>query len=205
MDRIIMTTRVSLLHRMIDAFRAAFRVREVSLHLVATRPQRWALGLTGVLPAPLWSQSFGFIAAFATALGCFGVCAPPALADTYGVRHFATPSGNISCIIDNEWPKPSVRCDLNEAGFTPPPRPSTDCHGVWGRSVTMTIGENPAFHCISDWAGGENLFVLKYGDDTKVGPFQCSSRVDGITCVDTTTTTTGRGFRLARQSYEFLR
>lgn len=196
-----MTTRVSLLHRMVDAVRAAPRVREVSLHLVATGPQYRALRLSTVLPAPPWSRSFSFIAALATALGCFGVCAPPALADTYDVRHFATQSGNISCIIDNEWPKPSVRCDLKEATFTPPPRPSADCHGLWGRSVTMTIGENPAFHCISDWAGDENLFVLKDGDDTKVGLFQCSSRADGITCVDATT---GRGFRLAQQSYEFI-
>ncbi|WP_232785281.1 DUF6636 domain-containing protein [Mycobacteroides chelonae] len=196
-----MTTRVSLLHRIVDAVLAALRVREVSLHAVATRPQRWVLGPAKAFPAPL-SRVFSFFAVTATALVCFGTGSPPALADTYGVRHFTTPSGNIFCIIVNEWPKPSVRCDLNEATFTPPPRPSTDCHGVWGRSVTMTIGESPAFHCISDWAGGENLFVLKYGDDTKVGPFQCSSRVDGITCVDTTT---GRGFRLARQSYEFLR
>ncbi|MFA4082787.1 DUF6636 domain-containing protein [Mycobacteroides salmoniphilum] len=149
----------------------------------------------------LLSRTFSFIAAAATVLACFGFAAPAALADTYGVRHFTAPSGNISCVIDNEWPKPYVRCDLHEARFTPPPRPSTDCYGVWGRSVTMTIGEDPAFHCTSDSAGGENLFVLKYGDDTKVGPFQCSSRNGGITCVDTTTS---RGFRLARQSYEFL-
>ncbi len=195
MDRISTTMRVSLLHRIVDAVLAAFRVQEVSLHLVATRPQRWAL-------LPPLSRVFSFFVVMTIVLGCFGVRVPPALADTYGVRHFTTPSGNTFCIIVNEWPKPSVRCDLKEATFTPPPRPSADCHGVWGRSVTMTIGEDPAFHCISDWAGGENLFVLKYGDDTKVGPFQCSSRVDGITCVDTTT---GRGFRLARQSYEFLR
>ncbi len=196
-----MTTRVALLHRMVDAVRVAFRVREVSLYPVATRPQRWALGLTRVLLSPL-SRVFSFFVVMAIVLVCFGTGSAPALADTYGVRHFTTPSGNTFCIIVNEWPKPSVRCDLKEATFTPPPRPSADCHGAWGRSVTMTIGEDPAFHCISDWAGGENLFVLKYGDDTKVGPFRCSSRVDGITCVDTTT---GRGFRLARQSYEFLR
>ncbi|TDZ80952.1 DUF6636 domain-containing protein [Mycobacteroides salmoniphilum] len=94
-----------------------------------------------------------------------------------------------------------VRCDLNDATFTPPPRPTRDCYGSWRRSVTMALGESPAFHCISDWAGGENLFVLKYGDDTKVGPFQCSSREDGLTCLDTTTS---RGLRLAQQSYEFL-
>lgn len=129
MDRISITMRVALLHRMVDAVRVAFRVREVSLYPVATRPQRWALGPAEAFPAPL-SRVSSFVAVMATALMCFEVRVPPALADTYGVRHFTTPSGNISCIIDNEWPKPYVRCDLNEATFTPPPRPSTDCHGV---------------------------------------------------------------------------
>ncbi|WP_332835757.1 DUF6636 domain-containing protein [Mycobacteroides franklinii] len=195
-----MDTRVPLLHSLIDVARIPFRVREVPHHPVTTGPRRWALGPAGVFPAPL-SRAWVFVAVIATALVSFGLASPLVLAETYGVRHFGTPSGNIFCTIDNEWPKPSVRCDLNKATFTPPPRPTTDCYGVWGRSVTMTIGENPAFRCISDSAGGENLFVLKYGDDTKVGPFQCSSRNDGITCVDTTSS---RGFRLAQQSYEFL-
>lgn len=195
-----MVIRVPLLHSLIDAFRLAFRVREVQHLLVTTRPRRWALGPAGVFPL-LLSHICTLVTVIATVLACFGFTVPAALADTYGVRHFTTPSGNIFCIIDNEWPRPYMRCDLNDATFTPPPRPTKDCYGTWGRSVTMTIGESPAFHCISDWAGGENLFVLRYGDDTKVGPFQCSSREGGLTCVDTTTS---RGFRLARQSYEFL-
>ncbi|WP_330359282.1 DUF6636 domain-containing protein [Mycobacteroides franklinii] len=147
------------------------------------------------------SQLSSFIAAIGAVLVCLGIAAPPALADTYGVRHFTTPSRNIYCVIDNDWPRPYVRCDLNDATFAPPPRPTKDCHGAWGRSVTMNIGEIPAFHCISDSAGGENLFVLKYGDETEVGPFQCSSREVGLICVDTSTS---RGFRLAQQSYEFF-
>lgn len=196
----MMVIRVPLLHSLIDVFRLAFRVQVVQHLLVTIRPRRRALGSAVGFSAPL-SRVCALVAVIATVLVCFGFTVSVALADTYGVKHFTTPSGNVFCIVDNEWPKPYVRCDLNDASFSPPPRPAKDCYGRWGRSVTMTIGESPAFHCISDWAGGENLFVLKYGDDTKVGPFQCSSRESGLTCIDATT---GRGFRLARQYYEFL-
>ena len=65
-------------------------------------------------------------------------------------RHFASPSGNIACVItssgDSELVERGVRCDIDKRDWSPPPRPA-GCeldygHGVvarcWGgSSVTL--------------------------------------------------------------------
>jgi hypothetical protein len=131
------------------------------------------------------------------------VCAAPAQAETYAVSNSTTPSGNIACSINNQWPKPWVRCDLDETTFVPPPRPTDgSCHrGPRGKSVTLTLGEGAVFRCISDLVREQDDLVLRYGDGTKAGPFDCTSPESGMRCVDTTA---GQGFRIARKSHGFF-
>jgi hypothetical protein len=123
----------------------------------------------------------------------------PADADTYAVGDFASPSGNIACAISNNWPTPSVRCDVKDITFAPPPRPA-DCNGAWAHSADLSLGGMPHFRCISD-SEDYTAFTLPYGSHTAVGPFDCASGQDGVRCVDTTT---NRGFRLSRDSYDFF-
>ncbi|MGV0634823.1 DUF6636 domain-containing protein [Mycolicibacillus trivialis] len=133
------------------------------------------------------------------ALGVFN--AVPAQAGPYSTD-FTSPSGNINCAI---WESghdiaPHVRCDLKERTFAPPPRPTDCAMGPWAKSVTLKRGEPAELRCISDSVISADAVVLEYGREISAEGFDCRSRSDGITCTDATT---GNGFRLARDSYEF--
>ncbi|OBJ73072.1 DUF6636 domain-containing protein [Mycobacterium sp. 1274756.6] len=128
--------------------------------------------------------------------------AVPAQAGPYSTD-FTSPSGNIDCAI---WESghdiaPHVRCDLNERTFTAPPRPADCGMGPWAKSVTLERGKPAAFRCISDSVLSDDAVVLEYGEEISAEGFRCASSTDGITCTDTTT---GNGFRLARDSYAFF-
>ena len=65
----------------------------------------------------------------------------------------------------------------------------------------MNNGERPAFACVSDWIGDQNAPVLQYGEQTRRGNILCASHEDGLVCSNTST---GWGFRVAKESYSFL-
>lgn len=108
------------------------------------------------------------------------------LPDRSAPRHTATgleflsPSGNISCEIDNGYVGlHQVYCET----FSP------------ARSVTMSISGQlkrcSGQGCLSNPADGTP--TLAYGTWTESGPFRCASATDGVTC-----TASGRGFRISR-------
>jgi hypothetical protein len=93
---------------------------------------------------------------------------------------FLSPSGNISCEIDNGYVGlHQVYCQT----FSPP------------RSVTMfasgMLKKCSGDKCLGNPADGTP--TLAYGTWTESGPFRCLSATDGVTC-----TTSGRGFRISR-------
>jgi hypothetical protein len=132
------------------------------------------------------------------AAGLVGVClvAPQAHATSYQYNKFMTPSGNIGCYIDAS----GARCDIAEASFAPPPRPGA-CQGSYGRAVKISHTLPAQFICVSDFSSGSDWPVLQYGDDTSSNGFTCSSGQDGVTCKETSS---GKGFRLAKEGAEFF-
>lgn len=131
--------------------------------------------------------------------------APSAHAGPYG-DFFTSPSRNIDCVISaastaTPARPAAVRCDLRERTFTPPPRPPDCGMGPWAKSVRLARGAPPRFTCISDSTVSDEAVVLDYGRHLAAQGFDCLSGRDGIRCTDTTT---GRGFRLAADSYEFF-
>ena len=109
---------------------------------------------------------------------------------------FSSPSRNINCNIGAGSAEFAdfVRCDTYEYTYTPPPKPA-DCEFEWG----VAIGTE-GFLCVSDATnpGCE----LPYGSNLTFGSITCVSREDGVTCVDESQG--GRGFRVARASYELF-
>lgn len=93
---------------------------------------------------------------------------------------FLSPSGNISCEIDNGYiGLHQVYCET----FAPP------------EAVTMVVSgllkKCPGERCLSN--PGVNTPTLAYGSWTESGPFRCLSATSGVTC-----TASGRGFRISR-------
>ena len=125
------------------------------------------------------------------AVSATGLLAPPAaLADIVG---FTSPSGNIGCMLDDDF----VRCDIAERNWAPPPRPA-DCPDVtgYGQGIELQSTGSPRFVCAGDTALGGGP-ALPYGQSRSRGDISCSSEPSGMRCVNTD----GRGFTLSREDY----
>ena len=87
-----------------------------------------------------------------------------------------SPSGNIGCYIDPN----SVRCDIQERDWAPPPKPASCNENVgWGQGLTLSVGEPASFVCAGDTAltTGD---PLAFGDKIVAGPIECTSAESGI-------------------------
>ncbi|AGC63415.1 MULTISPECIES: DUF6636 domain-containing protein [Mycobacterium ulcerans group] len=130
-----------------------------------------------------------------TVVGAFaaGVLAPAtAHADIVG---FTSPSGNIGCMIDSS----SVRCDVRDRTWSPPPKPA-DCESMmnYGQGIVLTAGQPARFVCAGDTALGGGP-ALAYGDKITKGSLQCESETSGVTCRDIGD---GGGFSISRDGYQ---
>jgi hypothetical protein len=99
---------------------------------------------------------------------------------------FLSPSGNISCELDEAAP-PGTQGSAAVAycqSSSPPRSVSLDAYG----SITPCAGDS----CMGDPALGTP--TLAYGQTVRHGPFTCLSETDGITC----TAPSGRGFTISR-------
>ena len=120
--------------------------------------------------------------------------APPANRVVRDLDAFQLPSGNIECILMDDY----VGCEIGNRSWDPPPWPA-DCDGEWGDRVEMDAVDWPRFGCHGDTVRG-NWPVLGYGTTAVRGPFSCTSAKSGLTC----TRSDGRGFSLARGSYRIF-
>ena len=118
-------------------------------------------------------------------------------AGNHGPHYFETPSHNIGCYLDSK----SVRCDIREHDWSPPPEPQYCIKaGVdWGGGVAVGA-HRASFVCAGDTTlGGPGL--LGYGHSARRGPIFCVSRTVGITCRNADTS---HGFFLSRARYRLF-
>lgn len=116
---------------------------------------------------------------------------PPASQAPQDQVQFASPSGNIGCVLSSA----GARCDIAERSWEPPPKPES-CTGDWGQGLTVT-GDAPTFVCAGDSVLGSGE-KLAYGKTLQRGDYSCLSEKDGMRCQNTKS---GRGFVVARASY----
>ena len=127
-------------------------------------------------------------AAAVGAIGCLGL--PTAGADVVG---FTSPSGNIGCILADG----TVRCDVAERDWAPPPRPS-DCPDFtdYGQGITLGTTGRASFVCAGDTTLGSGP-GLPYGQFEAGGGVSCTSEPSGMRCSNSD----GHGFTISRQDY----
>nr|WP_228768855.1 DUF6636 domain-containing protein [Mycolicibacterium malmesburyense]CRL74114.1 hypothetical protein CPGR_02991 [Mycolicibacterium malmesburyense] len=114
---------------------------------------------------------------------------------------FHSPTGNIGCQISPT----SVRCDIDQRTWSPPPRPA-DCTLDYGQGISIATGGSAQFVCAGDTArvlppyGGAGE-PLPYGQAITAGPIRCESAETGVTCRDGDF---GHGFSISREAYELF-
>jgi Family of unknown function (DUF6636) len=123
--------------------------------------------------------------------------APPATAPPSGpeaaLQSFKTPTGNIGCYLDDH----SVRCDIHEHSYTPPPKPAS-CDLEWGDAIGLSEVGSATFACHGDTVFDQSAPALPYGSRARQGPMVCTSAENGVNCVREGT---GHGFFISRQGF----
>jgi Family of unknown function (DUF6636) len=104
------------------------------------------------------------------------IFAPLATADTYA---FLSPSGNISCEMEN-----IIYCQTNS--------PPQSVHMSADGTVTPCTGEG----CVGN--PGIGTPTLAYGQSANHAPFTCVSQTDGVTC----TVASGHGFTISNSGIQ---
>jgi hypothetical protein len=146
------------------------------------------------------TQGTGTISGSTTTLGDRTATAQKSVAvlpGNTGPHYFETPSHNIGCYMDAQ----SVRCDIRERDWSPPPKPRYCIKaGVdWGQGVAVAA-HRASIVCAGDTTlGGPGL--LGYGHSARRGPIHCISRTAGMTCRNADT---GHGFFLSRARYRLF-
>jgi len=105
---------------------------------------------------------------------------------------FRSPSGNIGCAITSQ----SVRCDIRERSWRPPPKPRS-CDVDYGQGLAVSRTGRGQFVCAGDTTLGVGRTVA-YGTLVRRGRFACRVRTTGVRCVNTRNR---HGFALSRQGY----
>jgi hypothetical protein len=113
--------------------------------------------------------------------------AAPAQAAT----RFETPSHNIGCVIS----KAGARCDIRDRAWRPPPKPRS-CPVDWGNGLAVERRGFAYWVCAGDTVLGAGK-VLDYRTSITRGLFSCTSRRNGVRCVNERTE---HGFKIARRT-----
>jgi hypothetical protein len=133
----------------------------------------------------------------ATPSATAGQDAPAPVERTGTARTFASPSGNITCTIDEN----GARCGI--ANLANDPAPVEGCDGSVGHVYVVTTAGVPEVPCVpkneKPKKAGKKVDVLGYGEVAREFGYTCTSEEAGVTCTDDTT---GRGFTLARAGGE---
>ncbi|XVU24297.1 DUF6636 domain-containing protein [Actinoplanes sp. CA-054009] len=108
---------------------------------------------------------------------------------------FQSPSKNIVCALT----KNSVRCDILDKNWSPPPQPG-DCGQAWGNGMFLESGK-AGFTCAGDTLAGSATQTLEYGEALRAGTIRCDSTASALTCEDTKSS---HGFGLARADYSLF-
>ncbi len=116
-------------------------------------------------------------------------------AATHGpaLSSFRSPSANIGCAMSAR----SVRCDIRERTWSPPPNPP-DCPVDYGQGVEVSTVGSGHLVCAGDTTLNPSAPVLGYGRSTAAGSLSCVSSEAGIACRNSGS---GHGFFISRQAY----
>lgn len=95
---------------------------------------------------------------------------------------FRTPSGNIGCIGETIKAENSIRCDIRNRSWSPPPKPAS-CELDWGQGLNLNRLGRARFVCAGDTALNTGP-KLAYGTSKKIGAITCVSRTTGLTCTN---------------------
>src|SRR5687768_11828968 len=101
-----------------------------------------------------------------------------ATTDALALEHFASPSGNIGCIMT----RAGARCDIRDHDWVAPPKPAS-CELDWGSGVFVGRHGRASIVCAGDTTLGATRH-LGYGDAERVGRFRCVSKRAGMRCVN---------------------
>jgi hypothetical protein len=124
-------------------------------------------------------------------------------------QKFASPSGNIQCVmdVDSDTATPVALCQITDTTYVVPAGVARDdtsgepCSGSGHRDFRLDPGEPGFIRCsYAALDGGVGLWTtLEYGQSRSVGSLNCASEPSGVTCTDTSS---GHFFRVSRESYE---
>jgi hypothetical protein len=118
-------------------------------------------------------------------------------AATVETAYFTSPSGRIGCALSAR----AATCEVRGHRWTMPSKPA-GCDLDWGGMVEVGESGGAAHACHSDTVfGAGTLPVLAYGAVRAAGPFRCTSRVSGMTCLNGVTE---RGFTVSRDAVRFF-
>ena len=106
---------------------------------------------------------------------------------------FQSPSGNIACVMTQR----SVRCDIAERNWNPPPAPAA-CQGDYGQGIQLPASGPADFVCAGDTVLNPQAETLPYGSSSQSGSITCESEEAGIECENES----GGGFTLSREQYD---
>jgi hypothetical protein len=145
--------------------------------------------------------------AFATVAATVALPATAQADDAY--QQFASPSGNIRCLMIGEnGPDPIAMCQISDHTYSIPQGAALQQDGapcepntVSGRDIRVDQGKQAYVTCSYSAIGsGFGPWpALAYGQTRSLGALTCDSEPSGITCTDGGT---GHFFRISRDSYQ---
>jgi hypothetical protein len=147
----------------------------------------------------------------AAAITLAAVSALPAVAHAQDSNHqkFASPSGNIRCVLTGEGgPTPIALCQIENKAFSVPPGSGRDQSGApcpsgtgSGNDFRLDQGQPGFIRCsFAALDGGVGPWpTLANGQSRSLGAITCDNEPSGVTCTDVST---GHFFRVSRESYE---
>ena len=124
-------------------------------------------------------------------------------------QQFASPSGNIRCLLlQHSGPAPVAMCQISDFTYSIPQGAALNQDGgpcerdtVSGRDIRVDQGKRAYVTCSYSAIGsgfGE-WPALAYGQTRSLGALTCDSEPSGMTCTDAST---GHFFRISRDSYQ---
>jgi hypothetical protein len=122
-------------------------------------------------------------------------------------QQFASPSGNIRCILNGQdSPAPIALCQIGEHTYAAPPGSTRDggpCESGTDLGRDFRLDQGKPAHLTCTYSALGSGFgpwpTLGDGQTRSLGAITCDSETSGITCTDTSS---GRFFRISRDSYQ---
>jgi hypothetical protein len=142
----------------------------------------------------------------------------PATAHAYGnYRRFQSPAGDIVCVMQRNHDvndqanngAGAATCHVQDRAYAVPPPQYVAPDGTlgacyypgWGSQFSLLQGWPPHLDCVGNLLTyvPQPLPTLEYGQAESLGAITCASEPSAVTCTDTST---GRFFRVSRDSYQ---